>query len=83
MLHARDKYNDNIIDLRANEGCGSGGIPKEEPVFILRAQDKCAAIAVRAWARANIDQGGDKYLSALALEHAKKMDIWPIKKLAD
>ncbi|MFZ2146954.1 MAG: hypothetical protein WAV28_07020 [Sedimentisphaerales bacterium] len=61
----------------------AGLIPEDEPVFLLRAQDKVAARAVRAWALYNEQEGGDNTLSQMARDYAEKMDDWPIKKLAD
>lgn len=43
MQHARQDYNERIIDT-------SGKIPEGEPVFLLRGQDKHAAAAVRFYA---------------------------------
>lgn len=75
MLHPRKDY-EHIQDP-------SGKIPANEPVFLLRAQDKVAARTVRAWADYNVDAGGDPALSKTAREYADKMDAWPVKKLAD
>lgn len=75
MLHPRKDY------ARIQDPAGL--IPPDEPVFILRAQDKVAARTVRAWAEYNIDVGGDPYLSNMARVHADLMDAWPVKKLAD
>jgi hypothetical protein len=58
-------------------------IPQDEPVFLLRGQDKVAGDAVRAWADLNERNGGDRELSRLAREQAARMDAWPMKKLAD
>ena len=69
MLHARDDYNKGRMDT----------IPKDEPVFLLRAQDKTAAMAVRYWATLQ-DKGP---LKDLAFKHADLMDEWPVKKKAD
>jgi len=75
MLHPRQDYQ-RIQD-------SAGLIPENEPVFLLRAQDKVAARTVRAWANYNLDAGGDPQLSKMAREHADLMDQWPVKKLAD
>ena len=75
MIHPRKDY-EPIQDPR-------GLIPKDEPVFLLRAQDKLAADTVRHWAYLNNDAGGDMVLSDEARKHADKMDAWPVKKLAD
>lgn len=75
MKHAREDYN-RIQDP-------DGKIPAEEPVFLMRAQDKASPAAVRAWADENDRLGGDPVLSAKAREHVIKMEAWQIKKLAD
>jgi hypothetical protein len=76
MKHARNDYNNRIVDLEER-------IPADEPVFVLRAQDRVAAETVRIWANLNDDAGGDPYLSELARNHAIAMDAWPVKKPAD
>jgi hypothetical protein len=76
VKHARDDYDRRIVDLEEK-------IPADEPVFILRAQDKVAAETVRIWANLNEDAGGDPELSRLARNHAIAMDAWPVKKAAD
>lgn len=58
-------------------------IPKDEPVFLIRGQDKVAGEAVRAWADLNEHNGGNGELSKLAREQATRMDAWPKKKPAD
>jgi hypothetical protein len=75
MKHAREDYN-RIQDPEKK-------IPEDEPVFLIRAQDRASGLAVRAWADINISIGGDPKLSELAREHAKLMDDWTPKKKAD
>lgn len=58
-------------------------IPEDEPVFLLRAQDKVAAATVLAWAELNDAAGGDDQLSKIAREHAFEMRRWTPKKVAD
>ncbi len=69
MIHARQDYNEGKMD----------SIPKDEPVFLLRAQDKTAAAAVRYWA--NMQPLGK--MQDMAFDHARLMDEWPVKKQAD
>ena len=76
MLHARDDYNDRIQDSACI-------IPDDEPVFLIRGQDKVSASAVRWWAKLNDQAGGDPKLSRLARAQAKRMSKWPVKKAAD
>lgn len=73
MLHARDDYN-RIQDPAKL-------IPDDEPVFLLRAQDKTASAVVRFWASLNVH--GNTAAVSLALQHADRMDAWPTKKWAD
>lgn len=73
MKHARPDY-DRIQDPEKK-------INDDEPVFLLRAQDETAAATVRFWASLNTQ--GDPKAVALALEHARRMDKWPVKKTAD
>lgn len=75
MKHAREDYN-RIQDP-------AGIIPDDEPVFLLRAQDKNAAFAVRSWALAVEEDGGDPAIVAAARNHADAMDDWPKKKKPD
>jgi len=75
MKHARPDY--NRIQDPENK------IPQDEPVFVIRGQDKAGAAAVRAWAAINKAVGGDPYLSKLAIEHADLMDSWHKKKTSD
>lgn len=58
-------------------------IPREEPVFLLRAQDALAPLAVRAWADSVDKCGGSKAASDAARQHAERMDAWLPKKLPD
>ena len=71
MLHARADYNRIQDPAKA--------IPDEEPVFLLRAQDKTAAATVRHWASLQVNED----IAEMAMEHANLMDEWPTKKAAD
>jgi hypothetical protein len=75
MLHARADYN-RIQDP-------AGLIPDNEPVFLIRGQDKSGAAVVRIWADHNDVVGGDPEASRIARAHADLMDAWPKKKAAD
>jgi hypothetical protein len=68
MKHARPDY-DRIQDP-------AGKIPADEPVFLLRAQDKSAPAALRFWAAQNRTVGGDESLSTLAELWASNMEQW-------
>jgi hypothetical protein len=58
-------------------------IPDDEPIFILRAQDKLAPALIYAWAHLAIDHGAsaDKYAEATLL--ANQMNQWPKRKWPD
>jgi len=75
MKHARVDY-DRIQDPARK-------IPDDEPVFLIRGQDKVGAQTVRAWAELHENAGGDPELSKLAREQADRMDAWGYKKPAD
>lgn len=74
MRHARPDYN-RIQDL-------SGKIPADEPVFLLRGQDKLAADTVRFWAFAAERKKLDPEMIHIARAHAAIMESWG-KKLPD
>jgi len=76
MKHQNEKYNERIQDA-------ANLIPEDEPVFLIRAQDKVSGDTLRAWAQLNDDAGGSPEISTAVCEHAEKMDAWPNKKLAD
>jgi hypothetical protein len=72
MKHARASYQ-HLQDP-------SGKIPKDEPVFLLRAQDPTAAEVVRFWARLNAERGCSPAMVQLADQQAERMDAWSVKK---
>ena len=75
MKHSRPDYN-RIQDP-------AGLIPVDEPVFLLRAQDPSAAVAVRRWAEENLRNGGDPEASRLATMQAERMEKWEEHKPVD
>lgn len=75
MKHARPDYN-RIQDPECL-------IPKDEPVFLVRGQDKIGYLLVHMWAIINEHMGGDPKLSELAMQHSVEMKAWPKKKTAD
>lgn len=68
MIHARDDYN-RIQDPEDK-------IPADEPVFLIRAQDRFGYLAVLNWAARNKQKGGDPKLTELAEQHAIRMREW-------
>lgn len=71
MLHARKDYQ-HIQDP-------TGKIPDDEPVFLIRAQDRTAVATLEYW----ISLNSDDTAIHLAKEHVERMKAWPIKKKAD
>lgn len=76
MIHARTDYTDRIQD-------SAGLIPIDEPVFLIRGQDKVSADAVRAYANLHRLNGGSDLVYVKAMAHADLMEAWPLKKSAD
>ena len=74
MKHAREDYN-RIQDPQ-------GRIPDDEPVFLLRGQDRLAVFAIRYYAEMCKHNGAPE-IAAKALAHAELMDAWPTKKTPD
>lgn len=72
MRHAREDYN-RIQDP-------SGLIPLDEPVFILRGQDRFASDTVRYYATLVSNAGVDVELVRVVTDSADWMDAWPIHK---
>lgn len=66
-----------------NTGRPHSDIPAEEPVFILRAQDRFAASAVRFWAFSMVNHGGDQATFEAAMAQAAALEAWPVKKMPD
>lgn len=87
MKHARTDYNriqDPAVKDKSLLKLGATPIGIDEPVFLLRAQDRTAAMTLRFWAfiqKAFPDY--DPKAVALAEEHARLMDEWPHKKTSD
>lgn len=76
MRHARRDY-DRIQDP-------AGKIPEDEPVFLLRGQDKHAAATVLFYAATLMnDPSVDDDIITKAIEHAQRMREWPTHKTPD
>lgn len=76
MLHARKDYQ------RIQDPVGK--IPANEPVFLLRAQDRTAAKVLAEWILLNQElPDRDDEAIRLAKKHLKKFLAWPVKKTAD
>lgn len=55
----------------------------EEPIFVLRGQDKAAPATVRAWAAIADALGAPPEKVAEARAIADAMEAWPFKKVPD
>lgn len=69
MLHARKDYQARIQD-------SARLIPKDEPVFLIRAQDIVGPATVRQWATFAELQGVDPAMINAARAHAEAMISW-------
>lgn len=79
MKHARDDYNKMIVDV-------TGKIPEDEPVFLIRGQDKSGPATLRFWAQEHIYNDGDRKMADIAEQWASKMEEWQkenVCKVAD
>jgi len=76
MKFGREDYDRRINDQELI-------IPEDEPVFLLRAQDVCAADTVRYWADHAMEAGADIDMVEMAWDMADLMDEWPKKKTSD
>lgn len=69
MKHARQDYQERIIDSAA-------AIPSDEPVFVIRGQDKVGWMAVEAYANLAHAAGASAELVELCRAHAGEMRKW-------
>ncbi len=74
MRHARADYN-RIQDP-------AGLIPEDEPVFLIRGQDKAAPAAALAWADEHDRLGGDPRLSEAVRRHVELTRSWQAERAA-
>ena len=74
MKHARPDY-DRFQDP-------AGLIPEDEPVFLLRGQDKLAWHIVKMYGYC-AELVGRHDIAKLCKAHAKLMRDWPVKKVPD
>jgi hypothetical protein len=68
MKFTRDDYNKRIIDK-------AGKIPADEPVFLLRAQDKYAPSTLRHYAKL-LEEDGNNAMAEELRAHARNMIVW-------
>lgn len=56
----------------------------DEPIFVLRAQDRTAPDTIREWVRLNKHNPEmPREKLATALDLAREMEKWPARRLAD
>lgn len=60
---------------KSNDSC-LDRVDKNEPIFVLRAQDRLAPLVVRLWADLTAAQEGKTHKVTEAIELAKEMDDW-------
>lgn len=68
MKFTRDDYNKRIIDKARK-------IPDDEPVFLLRAQDKYAPSTLRFYAKL-LEEDGNLEMAEELKAHARQMIVW-------
>lgn len=76
MKHARDDYDPRIQDKKPAD---EGGIPADEPVFLIRGQDVAAPHVVRFyadWCVANNYYSRDSEFVKKCRTHADAMERW-------
>jgi len=73
MLHARKDY--NRIQDPENK------IPENEPVFLLRGQDKFAPALLLRWASKLRLEGGQPEMARMVEDHAQLMIEWQKNKV--
>lgn len=82
MKFTREDYNRRIVDLENR-------IPKNEPVFLLRAQDKFASLTLKKYCEFLEEEARVMNNSELAdmakelREHAREMMLWKYSKTPD
>ncbi len=72
------KAREEMWRLQAKLGCGD--LPDNEPLFVLRAQDRFAAGLVRRWVQICAEAGTPDSKLTEAMRLADAMDRWPVKQ---
>lgn len=75
MKHARDDYN-RIQDP-------AGKIPEDEPVFLLRGQDKHFISTLLHYRDCVLKDGGDRKIVLAINDHLQLAADWPRRKAPD
>jgi hypothetical protein len=79
MIHARKDYE----CIQESTGGNTLKIPYQEPVFLIRGQDKVGALTVKIWCILAWLVGAKWNIVSMAWRHANAMAKWPKKKLPD
>lgn len=82
MLHCRTDYNriqDPALSDPSLLSPGSSPIGFDEPVFLLRAKDRCAPASVEMWAVGLELAGGDPETIAAVRQWAQRMREWQVE----
>jgi hypothetical protein len=79
MIHARKDYMRIQDPLNAKDK----GIPKDEPVFLLRAQDELFVPMLTLYAEFSAARGCDPKLTQSVIAHRELARMWPYRKKAD
>lgn len=58
----------------------SEGVNPNEPVFILRGQDKLASATIRHWIGLAKAANVDEDIIESAIQQALRMELWPVQK---
>jgi hypothetical protein len=74
--------NDGRDFRKGNDSC-LAKVSAEEPIFVLRAQDRLAAYVVRQWALLAEIAGCPPEKVAAARLLADRMEQWPVRKIPD
>lgn len=75
MKHAREDYN---LIQNGRKFSDESRIPEDEPVFLVRVQDKLSAMVVEFWATQAEIQGADMKIVIKAKEQALNMAKWQL-----
>lgn len=78
MKFSRLDYQESIIDLRTENGL-PGGIPADEPVFILRARDPAGAAAIISWVFEARRRGASEKIIASAMDQGQAMQRYAVE----
>lgn len=72
--------------MRKSEEIAAGCLSRaaaDEPVFVLRAQDRLAPAMVRLWSELAVLHGLDLEKANAVLRLADEMEQWPVQKWPD